>query len=174
MSSKEDQLIASYNPREIGSAIVLSAGLAVLALGEAIFLLAALLLPAAVVDNDTIFFGYGLLGMASVFVGALLVSGGLIGLKWVNWLAVLGVLLVAVFATYGFRWPEWLLPSVANPLSPFIGQFSLGGIMLVLFLVALLRRGSRAWPVLWRPLLVSAVVTAIAIALLVWLYLRIP
>ena len=42
-----------------GSAIVLAAGLYALVLGEAVFLLAALLLPPTAVQNDATFFVYG-------------------------------------------------------------------------------------------------------------------
>lgn len=157
-----------------GSAIALAAGLYALAVGEAVFLLAALILPPTAVQNDATFFVYGLLGMAFVFTGSLLVSGGLIGLKGAHWLVVLGVLLVAVFAAYGFHWPDWLLPSVDSPFRPFTGQFTLGGIMLVLFLVVLLSRWQRIWPVLWRPLLVAGAAAAVTIALLVWLFSVVP
>jgi len=157
-----------------GSAIVLAAGLYALVLGEAVFLLAALLLPPTAVQNDATFFVYSLLGMAFVFTGSLLVSGGLISIKGAHWLIVLVVLLVGVFAAYGFRWPDWLLPPVDSPFRPFIGQFTLGGIMLVLFLVVLLSRWQRVWPVLWRPLLVAGAAVAVTIALLAWLYSVVP
>lgn len=172
MSSKEDRVIAPPSS-EGGPVIILSAGLAALTIGEAIFLLAALILPPTAVNNDTTFFLYGLLGMALVAIGALLVAGGLIGLKGAHWLIVLCVLLVAGFAAYGFHWPNWLLPPVNSPFRPFIGQFTLGGIMFVLFLVVLLSQEPRIWPALWRPLLVAALVAAIAIGLLIWLYSRI-
>ena len=174
MSSEEDQAIAPHNHQDSDSAMVLSAGLYALALGEAIYLLAALLLPPTAIQNDTTFFVYGLLGMAFVFIGALLVTGGLISLKGVHWLVVLGGLLVALFAAYGFRWPDWLLPSVDSPFRPFIGQFTLGGIMLVLFLVVLLSRWQRVWPALRRPLLVAGAAAAVTIAMLVWLYSLFP
>lgn len=174
MSRQGDRAIAPRNPQVSGSVIVLSAGLYLLALGEAVFLLAALLLPPTAVQNDTTFFAYGLLGMACVFIGSLLVSGGLIGLKGAHWLVVLGVLLVAVFAAYGFRWPDRLLPSIDNPLRPFIGQFTLGGIILVLFLVVLLSGWQRMWPTLWRPLLIAGAAAVVTIALLVWLYSLVP
>lgn len=174
MSREEDQAIAPRNPQASGSVIVLSAGLYLLALGEAVFLLAALLLPPTAVQNDATFFVYGLLGMACVFIGSLLVASGLIGIKGAHWLVVLGILLVAVFAAYGFRWPDWLLPSIDNPFRPFIGQFTLGGIMLVLFLVVLLSRWQRVWPTLWKPLLIAAATAVVTIALLVWLYSLVP
>jgi len=174
MTSEQNQAIGSRNPQDSGPAIVLSAGLYALALGEAVFLLAALLLPPTAIQNDNTFFAYGLLGMACVFIGSLLVAGGLILLNGAHWIVVLGVLLVGLFAAYVFRWPDWLLPSIDSPFRPFIGQLTLGGIILVLFLVVLLSRWQRVWPVLWRPLLVAGAAAVVTIALLAWLYSRVP
>jgi len=62
---------------------------------------------------------------------------------------------------------------VDSPFRPFTGQFTLGGIMLVLFLVVLLSRWQGIRPVLWRPLLVAGA-AAVTIALLVWLFSVVP
>ncbi|HEV2579537.1 MAG TPA: hypothetical protein VGT44_01690 [Ktedonobacteraceae bacterium] len=172
MSGNENPIVVTNNPGESGPAIALSAGLAALTVGEAIFLLAALILSPSAVQND-IFLAYSLLGQALIAIGALLVAGGLIGLSAAHWLVALCVLAVAGFAAYGFHWPDALLPAATNPFRPFIGQFTLSGLMLVLFLGALLSHRQQVWPSLWRPLLVAAVIAAVAIAVVAWLYSRI-
>lgn len=174
MSSEENQTIAPRKSANSGSAIVLSAGVYMLALGEAIFLLADLLLSPADLQNDATFFMYGLLGMALVFFGSLLIAGSLIVLKAVHWLIILGALVLALFAGYGFRWPDWLLPAMDSPFRPFTGQFTLGAIMLVLFLAVLLSSWQRLWPTLWKPLLVAIAAIAVSIPLLAWLYSIFP
>ncbi len=174
MSGEENRAGASLYSGVSGPAIILSAGLAALMSGAAIFLLAALLLPSAAIENDQTFFVYGLLGQFLLAVGALLIMVGLVGVRAVHWSIVLVVLAVAGFAAYGFHWPDWLLPAVNNPLRPFIGQFTLGGLVFVFFLVVLLSHRHRFWPMLWKPLLVAGGVVAVVIALLAWLYSRKP
>ena len=174
MSGEENRAGASLSSGVSGPAVVLSVGLTALASGAAIFLLAALLLPPAAIENDQTFFVYGLLGQFLLAVGALLIMGGLVGVKAAHWPVVLVVLAVAGFAAYGFHWPGWLLPAVNNPFRPFIGQFALGGLVFVFFLVVVLSHRHRFWPMLWKPLLVAGVVVAVAIALFAWLYSRKP
>jgi hypothetical protein len=169
MSSKENPVVASHAPGESGPAIVLSVGLAALVVGEATFVLAALILSPSTVQNDA-FLAYSLLGQVLIAIGTLPVAGGLIVLRAAHWLVVFGVLAVGGFAAYGFRWPDWLLPSANNPFRPYIGQFTLGGLILVLFLVALLSHWQQVWSALRRPLLVAVVVSTVAIAVLAWLY----
>lgn len=170
MLSKGNPVIASRHSGGSGPAIVLAVGFAAVVVGEAIFLLAALPIAHTGFTQNDLFLGYSLLGQALVLVGGLLVAGGLIGLRVAHWLVVLCVLLVGGFAAYGFRWPDWLLPPDTSPFRPFIGQFALGGLMLALFLVALLVHWQRTWPILWRPLLIAAIVAAVAIVLIAWQY----
>ncbi len=175
MSDNRYPAASSQNSAWSSSAIILAVGLCAILIGEAIFLLAALpVAPIGFTQND-LFLGYSLLGQALVLLGALLVTGGLIGLRTARWVWIVAIcaLLMGGFAAYGFRWPDWLLPPIDSPFRPFIGQFSLGGLMLVVFLVALLACWQRVWPGLWRPLLITGIVAAISIAVVIWQYAHI-
>jgi hypothetical protein len=170
MSSEGNRVSKSHNTAGSASAIVLAVGPGAVIVGAAIFLLAALpVAPIGFTQND-LFLSYSLLGEGLILVGALLIAGGLIGLRIVHWLVALCVLLVGGFAAYGFRWPDWLLLPVTSPFRPFVGQFTFGGLMLLLFLGTLFTRWQRIWPRLWRPLLISGIVAAVGIALIAWQY----
>ena len=163
MSSEADKAIAHRRSKRIGSALLLSVGLYLLVLGGgAIYLLAPLLLPPALVQNDTSpFFAVSIQALGFVFLGGLLVPGGLLGLKAVHWLVAIGMVLLSFLAAFG---PGFLLPSQDIPVSP-ITTFS--GVMVLLCLV-LLSRVKRVWPVLWRTLLVAGAGAAIAIVVQLW------
>ncbi len=162
MSSEEHKAIPRCNPKVIGYALLLSLGLYFLVLGGgAIYLLAPLLLPPTIVQNDTPFFAIGIQALVFVFLGGLMVPGGLIGLKAIHWLVAIGMLLLSLLAAFG---PELLLPPQDIPVSPIT---TFGGVMVLLSLV-LLSRLKRVWPVLWRTLLVASAGAAIDIVVLFW------
>ncbi len=163
MSSEEDKAIPRRSTRVIGYALFLSVGLYFLVLGGgAIYLLAPLLLPPTIVQNDNSpFFIIGIQALGFVFLGGLMIPGGLIGLKAVHWLVAIGMVLLSLLAAFG---PGLLFPPGDIPVSP-ITIFS--GVMVLLCLI-LLSRLKRVWPVLWRTLLVAGVGTVIAIVVLFW------
>ena len=163
MSSEADKVIPHRRTKSIGSALLLSLGLYFLVLGGgAIYLLAPLLLPPALVQNDTSpFFAISIQALGFVFLGGLMVPGGLLGLKAVHWLVAIGMVLFSFLAAFG---PGFLLPSQDIPVSP-ITTFS--GVMVLLCLVSL-SRVKRVWPVLWRTLLVAGAGAAIAMVVLFW------
>src|SRR5207248_692057 len=113
------------------------------------------------VQNDSSFFAIGIQALVFVFLGGLIVPGGLVGLKTVHWLDAIGMVLLSLLAAFG---PGLLLPPQDIPVSP-ITSFS--GVMALLCLV-LLSRLKHVWPVLWRTLLVTSAGAAIAIVVLFW------
>ena len=112
---EESKAVSRYPTRVIGPAL-LSLGLSFLVLGGGIiYLLAPVLLPPILVQNDDPFFTISLQALACVFFGVLLIPAGLIDLKAVHWLLAIGVVLASLLVAFG---PTFLLPPEDIPSRP--------------------------------------------------------